>query len=68
MDAAPDSMVCSHCGGGLNSLGFEQNKYRLVPDGELYGIALRDRTVLHKMELAAARDTLALFNEKKKVG
>lgn len=67
MDAEPNAFVCRHCGGNLNALGFELNKYQLVPDGDLYGIALRGRTILHSMKLSDAQSTLALFNEEKKI-
>ena len=57
-----DDTVCAHCGGGLDAVRPEQDKYQLVHDGHKFGIALRGRIVLPGMNLREAQTTLAILN------
>jgi len=56
-----DADTCVGCGRDLRFLK-DLNKYQLVRDGNQFGIALRGRMVLGKMELKEAQNTLALVN------
>ena len=58
----PEAEFCERCGRDLKSLRPVNIKYQLVRDVEEFGIALRGRVILHRMDLKRAQDTLAILN------
>jgi hypothetical protein len=64
----PEAETCQHCGRDLKSLRPVNIKYQLVRDVEGFGIALRGRVILHRMDLKTAQGTLSILNGEDKNG
>lgn len=62
-ETEPDFAVCAHCGRELKTV--ISQAFKLVRDGQKFGIALREKIVLGQMELKEAQSTLVILNSEK---
>ncbi len=53
--------LCAHCGQDLCN-----DAYTIVPDGVTFGIAFKDRIVIHELELKEAMEVASIMNGSKR--
>ncbi len=75
MKELPDSTdSCCHCGKDLHGMRLarpgsasQTHRYRIIPDGALFGIAVGSETKIHGLDLKRAESLVRILNSVKDV-